>query len=169
MKQDDQTGEFLGSPNIYWAQWLVLSTGILFAVACTLFYLVSDNVNYLNVALLTVIIWTGLIWWYSRLREVRMYEDKFIIRNLFGSMEIDRQDYEELQEGILPVIFELKFKGNRTYPFLLSHSTLIRGFLSFNSKEIVERLSQAVDDHFGTEKGKETDTLPGQEDNGIVD
>ena len=162
MKQDDQKGEFLGSLNTLWAQWLVLSMGILIVAVCILFYLVSGDINYLTITFLIIVMWGGIIWLYSRLREVKMYEDKFIIRNLFGSTEVNFQDFEGLQKGLLPMILEIKFKGNRTYPFLLSHSTLIKGILSFNSNEMMERLSQEVNDHFGP--GSRNDiNLPNQE------
>jgi predicted metalloprotease len=58
------------------------------------------------------------------------------------------QDFEGLQDGLLPMIFEIKFKGNRTYPFLLSHSMLIKGIFSLNSNEMIEHLRKEVDIHF---------------------
>lgn len=148
MKQTDYKGKYLGSLNTIRAQWLVLFMGILMVGVCTLVYLVSGDINYLTMAFLIIVMWGGIIWSYSRLREVKMYKDTFIIRNLFGSIEMNFQDFEGLQDGLLPMIFEIKFKGNRTYPFLLSHSMLIKGIFSLNSNEMIEHLRKEVDIHF---------------------
>ena len=90
----------------------------------------------------------------SRLREITMTKDKFIIRNMFGAKEIDHQAYKGLQEGIWPGILEIKFE-ERTYPFSVSQRTLLRGIFSLRSTEMLDQLTKEVQDHFQPESDRE--------------
>ncbi len=151
MKQVDQSVKYLGHSDMYWAQWLVLSIWLLFAAGCVLIYFVYGNINNLYVALMAVIMCGGFSWLHTRLREVRMDEDKFVIRNIFGRDEIDYQDFEGMQEGVLPWIYEIKFKGERTYPFMLklSYHGFDKRFFSLYPKDLSDDLTKQANDHFG--------------------
>ena len=104
-------------------------------------------------ALFTVVVWGGFLWLSTRLREIRMTKDKFIIRNMFGSTEIYYGAYKGLQKGIWPSIFEIKF-SDRTYPFSIRHHTFIWGF--FRSNEVLDLLTKEVEDHFNPKSDGDT-------------
>ena len=112
------------------------------------YWLISGNNMYLYILLFGVLGWGSIFLLYSKLNDISLINEKFLIKNLFYQLEIDKSDFVEIQKTFLsPWVFKLVFQKSRRFYFMTHYKTLPKGLSSFDLDFLTKKLSNEIDNN----------------------
>lgn len=81
--------------------------------------LAHSLMNALKILIFGLLIWSPIIYVYSRLFEVGIQNDKIVIRNLVKKVVLNKEDYIRIDYTYFPLVFKIRFKNNISYHFII--------------------------------------------------
>ena len=136
----------ISNKNIKYVQIIHLVIIIFWMVFILPFWLVSGNNNYLYILLFGVLGWGGIFLLYSKLNDISLIKEKFLIKNLFHKLEIEKSEFVAIQKTFLsPWVFKLIFKKAGSFYFMTDYKMLVKGLSSFDLDFITNKLRNEID------------------------